>query len=220
MKKQEDLFTQTEKEFLSLSKWAREMIKNWEAENRPLNKQENDFMNELLSTEAMIWKDVNDRQKEAEDKAKSEEKEFLTVNEECPKCHRKDNAVVIGKMKSKNGYTVKKMLCHTCNATYADYMPIDPEEQQDWMQNFIEQLTMKREDGKSYAETLDLPPEFVQEKIDVINKSLKAGEKMKKAKQKADETKQTYQNEIQGLADQLLSMKINRTNWNKHIAEA
>ena len=101
-----------------------------------------------------------------------EQKKWDTFRDiDCPKCDRITNQKPKGEMRNDKNWRVFLFYCPYCEKTHGDWFPIEEKDQLKWMDNFIEQSLLVKEDGTTIAEQLSMTQQSIEE-MKIIRKSL------------------------------------------------
>lgn len=153
------------------------------------------------------------RQERAEEEASAQEEVLNEVKEPCPDCGKLNRSRVIGTGKNQAGHTIRKLRCSRCKKTYYDSIPIDDVETIEWTKNFVEKLSKVQEDGSTYAEKFNIPPEKLEEQHKGLQTFIEIHQKEVEAKKSKDEVEDLLQEKLKGMNRTLLKIKSGKEGW-------
>lgn len=216
MSNQSPDITPAESEYLVLATWFIGMLEKWEKEHRLLKEKERSFLNLVQSTAAEVKQSVTQRALKQVQQEQKEHQWLHRVKEPCPKCDTTRHCKVTGTTKNTFGHTIREMHCTTCKQDYFDYEPIYANDKADWVKRLGKTLKKVSKQENLPQNLLDMIA-TVEEKGDDYIASKKTTDA---AIKELEAAKASYQAKLQELANQLLTIKMDTSNWGKHIGSA
>ncbi len=81
---------------------------------------------------------------------------------DCPRCKKYNYLKPYGEMKDEKGVRYFTYYCKKCKLEFSDFYPIESEDQLVWIDNFIEQSLLVRDDDTTYAEKFSMTTESIK----------------------------------------------------------
>ena len=156
--------TKEEKELLELCAY----LKMHYSGMLPIDSSEKEFYeSEINSTDLYIQK-VNEvaehRRNYNQTKIDREQKKWDNYRDaDCPKCKKTTSQKPKGEMRNDKNWRMFLFYCPYCNTNHGDWYPIEEKDQLKWIDNFIEQSLLVKEDGTTIAEKLSMTQESIEQ---------------------------------------------------------